>query len=267
MIPAAFELVRPGTVEEALAALADPEARPIAGGHSLLPMMKLRFARPTALVDLAGLGLGGVEREGDALRIGALTTYDELLRADVALPDALREAVEAVGDLQVRNAGTLGGSVAHADPASDVAAALLALDATARLRSPAGTRELPVDELLLGPFTTAIEPQELLVELLVPRPAVGEGTAYASVEDAASGYPLAGAAARVGAEGLVLGLTGVADRPLRLAGPDGASLAAAVAAVEPAVEPQKARYRRQLASVVAARAVAAARLRSTGGIA
>jgi carbon-monoxide dehydrogenase medium subunit len=209
MIPAAFDYVRPATLDEAFAALADPEARPLAGGHSLLPMMKLRLAHPTTLVDLAGLQLRGVRGNG-ALRIGALTTYDELLEAE--LPNALRDAVEAVGDVQVRNAGTLGGAVAHADPASDVAAALLALDARVVLQSPSGIRELALEDFYLGPYYTAIEEQELVTEIVVPEP--DGASAYVAFENRASGYPLAGAAVC----GDAIGLTGYPTHPVRLRG-------------------------------------------------
>src|SRR5712692_1464408 len=119
LIAAAFEYTRAGSIEDALEALADPEARAIAGGHSLVPMMKLRLARPSRLVDIGGLDFRGVTDDREGLRIGALTTYHELVSLDAALglPDALRECASSVGDLQVRNAGTVGGGIAHGDPA------------------------------------------------------------------------------------------------------------------------------------------------------
>ena len=164
MIPAAFDYVRPDSLDEALAELADPEAKAIAGGHSLLPMMKLRLVRPSRLVDLAGLDLGGVAVDGGTIRIGALTTYDELLslRDDAPLPGALCDGAAEVGDVQVRNAGTVGGALAHGDPASDFAAAVIATGTTLVLRSPDGDREVAAGEFFLGPFTTLLTQQELL---------------------------------------------------------------------------------------------------------
>jgi aerobic carbon-monoxide dehydrogenase medium subunit len=217
MIPMSFEFVRPSSFAEAFDALADPEARPIAGGHSLLPLMKLRVVQPGTLVDLAGLDLRGIVEEGGELRIGALTTYAELLATDPrsGLPDVLRECAASVGDLQVRNAGTIGGTLAHGDPASDFAPGALAVGARLRLRSPAGERELAASDFFLGPFTTALAPQEILTAVVVPRRVPGSGSAYVSFPDAASGYPLVGAAAVGAVDGRVsIGLCGIADRPL-----------------------------------------------------
>jgi aerobic carbon-monoxide dehydrogenase medium subunit len=157
--------------------------------------------------------------------------------------------------------------VAHADPASDLAAALLALDARVRLRSMVGSREMLADEFFVGPFTTGIAHQELVEEIIVPLPRVDAGTAYVAFDDAASGYPLAGAAAVVVGDRVVVGLTGVTDRPRRLEAASDEELAHAVAAIEPAVEPEKAIYRRQITLVVVRRAVAAARVRCNEGAA
>jgi len=269
VIPAAFDYVRPGSLDEALAELADPEAKAIAGGHSLLPMMKLRLARPARLVDLAGLGLSGVSVDDGTLRIGALTTYDELLSLgeDVPFPGALRDAAADVGDVQVRNAGTVGGALAHGDPASDFAAAVIATGTTLLLRSPEGEREVAAEEFFVGPFTTLLGGQELLLELRVPVPAAGEGSAYVAFEDPASGYPLAGAAVRVAPDaGPTIGLTGIGAQPLR------------ARAVEEAIEARAdvgeaidtiglmaldgdAEHRRQLAIVAVTRALDTARRR------
>jgi aerobic carbon-monoxide dehydrogenase medium subunit len=241
VIPAAVDYVRPSSVDEALEQLADPEAKAIAGGHSLVPLMKLRLARPGRLVDLDGLDLRGVSVDGDTLRIGALTTYDDLLSLDesVPLPAALRDCAASVGDLQVRNAGTIGGALAHGDPASDFAAGAIAVGATFVLRSPNGTREVAAEEFFVGPFTTVLEQQELLVELRVP---VGAApSAYVSFDDPASGYPLAGAAVC----GDIVGLTGVGAQPLRA--PDDLD------------ELGLDDYRRQLVSVAIERAREAAR--------
>ncbi len=284
MIPASFEYVRADSLDEALAALADPEAKALAGGHSLLPALKLRIVRPTLLVDIGRLDLRGVTAGREAVTIRALTTYDELERLDgsVPLPDALRECAAAVGDLQVRNAGTIGGGLAHGDPASDAAAAALALGVTLRLSSPGGTRDCPADEFFLGPFTTALQQQELLTDVVVPVTGPGEGSAYVAVEDPASGYALAGAAVliRLGAGGSApircrVGLTGVGGRPFRAAAVEAALLhgGAGIAAVREAlgeleVGTRDADYRHQLAAVVIWRSYEQARARAeTGGAA
>jgi len=273
VIPAAFEYVRPSSVDEALAALADPDAKAIAGGHSLVPMMKLRLARPSVLVDLAPLGLRGVTRDGDVLRIGALTTYDDLVRSDEPVPDALREAAASVGDVQVRNAGTIGGAVAHGDPSSDLLAAVLALDTIIGLRSAAGTREVAATEFVLGPFETALGQQELLEEIVVPVHGPGDGSAYHSFEDDASGYPLAGAAVRVHAGGVSVGLTGATPIPVRAASleaalADGdlgeAAVLAAVEQVELSAGADDPDFTRSLVTAAVRRAFASAHARARG---
>ena len=267
MIPAGFEYACPQTAAEALAALADPEAKAIAGGHSLVPLMKLRVVRPSLLVDLAGLGLRGAGGDDAELELGALMTYDELLRLDSGVPDALREAAASVGDLQVRNAGTLGGALAHGDPASDLAAAALALGATLRLRSGSGARTVAAADFFVGPFVTALAQQELLEAIRVPRAVAGEGSAYASIEDPASGYPLAGAAVRVRDGEIRVGMTGLSGRPvaftLETGGDD--EVRETVAALEMTADADDAAYRRQLAAVVVGRALATARARAEQG--
>ena len=276
MIPAAFDYVRAETVDEAIAALADPDAKVLAGGMSLLPMMKLRLARPSVLVDLGRLDLRGVTRAGDTIEIAAMTTYDELLRSDDGLPDALREAVATVGDLQVRNSGTVGGSIAHADPASDVSAAFVALGGRARLQSAGGTREVPADEFFVGVYTTVLRPQELLTAVVIPVDPPGSGSAYASVENDASGYPLAGAAVQVQVAGgqvasCRIGLTAVAAHPLRapavesaVVAQDGAPGSAAIAAALEELPLHVDDYRAHLLTVVIRRAVETACARARG---
>jgi carbon-monoxide dehydrogenase medium subunit len=280
VIPAAFDYVRAGSAEEAIEALSDPEAKVLAGGHSLLPMMKLRLARPSRLVDIGGLDFRGVADSGGEIAIGALTTYEDFARLD-GIPDALRECAASVGDLQVRNAGTVGGGIAHGDPASDFAAGVLALEARLRLRSATGTRECAADEFFISPFTTGLEQQELLTEIVVARPQAGEGSAYVSVEDPASGYALAGAAARVslesgGLSSCTIALTGAAGWPARLRGVETALLASdgaagvdvvrqALSDLELDIEGDEAEYRRQLVAVVVSRAVQEARGRAERG--
>jgi carbon-monoxide dehydrogenase medium subunit len=283
MIPAAFEYVRAESRAEAFDALADPEASVVAGGHSLVPMMKLRLATPSRLVDIGALDFRGMDagqNGGESVRIGALTTYDQVLRSPpVGGLQVLWECCASVGDLQVRNAGTLGGGLAHADPAGDLAAGVLALETRLILDSPSGQRELPAEDFITGPFTTAIRDQELLIELVVPLQSDGEGSAYVSVPDAASGYPLAGAGVRVRCEGgriidCTIGLTGVATRPLRTRQAE--ALVLEHGSVPPVATIRRAlgelntiadvaaggEYRRHLAAVVIGRAAALARQRA-----
>jgi carbon-monoxide dehydrogenase medium subunit len=273
MIPASLDYVRPETLGEALAALADPEAKVLAGGQSLIPALKLRLARPSLLVDIRGLELGGISSSGGVLELGALATHAELERSELVrtAAAALADCAARVGDLQVRNAGTLGGSAAHADPAADPAAALLALRARLRLRAADGTRELPAEDFFLGPFTTALEPQELVEGVAVPAAGPGAGSAYVSVEDPASGYPIAGAAALVRLENgerasVSIGITGVGGTPFRLDSEEG--IDDALAGVDALDDPRfDAGYRRHLAGVVVRRALerATERARQGGG--
>jgi len=267
MIPAAVGYVRPESLEQALVELAEPDARALAGGHSLIPMMKLRLARPSRLVDLAGLGLTGIALDGSTVRIGAMTTYDELLaETSVPLPDVVRECAAAVGDVQVRNAGTVGGSLAHGDPASDLAAGVIAAGSSLLLRSPDGEREVAAEDFFVGPFTTALAQQELLVEIRMPAPG-GGGSAYVSFDDPASGYPLAGAAVRIGGDGqLVVGVSGLGAHPQRVRKVEealtrGEDPAAALTEVAGAADDDSA-YRCLLAGVALERAVALARGRA-----
>ncbi len=178
MIPSITRYARASDLDHALELLAEPDASAIAGGQSLIPAMKLRVARPALVVDISHLELRGVEERDAALHIGALTTWSELLDSshlDRPALAAIKECARGIGDLQVRNLGTIGGSVAHAHPASDMPAVLLALNATLRLRSPSGTRELSFAEILVGPFTTALGRQELVTAIVVPLPAAWVG--------------------------------------------------------------------------------------------
>ena len=178
MIPAAFDYVRPGSIEEAAQAAGQPGAKVIAGGQSLLPLMKLRLARPTTLVDIGRIaGLVGTRyTEDGGAEIGALTTYAQVM--DETQLEWARDAVANIGDVQVRNRGTIGGSVAHADPASDAPAILLALDYSAVLRSARGERVVPLDGFFTGAFTTTAEADEILVAVRRPRLPDGVGGAY-----------------------------------------------------------------------------------------
>jgi aerobic carbon-monoxide dehydrogenase medium subunit len=263
MIPAAVAYHRASSLEDALAALAEPEAKALAGGQSLIPVLKLRIARPSVLVDLGGLGLGGLEHRGDELRIGALATWDDIAYSDTLDSPSLAgiaECAEGIGDVQVRNRGTIGGSLAHADPASDMPAMLLAMSARVELRSAAGERSLPVSELVAGPFLTALGPGELITAVTVPVPPSGSGSAYVSVEHPASGFALAGAGALVRADGTSsVAVTGVAARPTLL--PEGGSLEG-VEMFGDRFAPES--YRRHLAGVVVGRALELAGTRARG---
>lgn len=257
MIPAAVDYVRAGSVDEALEALAQPDSKILAGGQSLLPAMKLRIARPSVVIDIGGLDLGGIEERDGELAIGALTTWNELAAWD-ARPAyrALPECAAGIGDLQVRNLGTIAGGLVHADPAADMPAVAIALGAHLRLRSAEGERTIDAGELAIGPFTTSLAEGEVLTEIVIPVAPEGSGSAYVAVEHPASGFALAGAAALVHADGTQrVAVTGVAATPFLLEGElDGAELFGdRFAPVE---------YRRQLAEIVVRRAVELASARA-----
>ncbi len=220
MIPQEFRYLRPASLDEAVAALADPGAKLLAGGQSLLPLMRLRFAAPDALVDLQDVAeLKGVEVRGEELRIGALTRHVEVAGLDTW--DALRGAAQQTGDRQVRRLGTIGGAVSHADPAGDLPAALLALGARAELVGPGGRRSVPLEEFFTGPLMTAATPGEVLESLFVPLPSGGSGSAYCKLAQDASGFALVGVAARLGLDKggtcrmAGIGVTGVGFTPYR----------------------------------------------------
>jgi carbon-monoxide dehydrogenase medium subunit len=226
--PVAFDYVRPATIDDALAQLAgaDPEVKILAGGHSLLPLLKTRLARPERVVDIGRLAeLRGVRTSPDgALSIGALTTYTALLDdPSITAYGLLADVLPTIGDVQVRNRGTIGGSVAHVDPASDLPACLLALDAEVVIRSAGGGRTVPITDFFRGPFHSVLEPHELVTEIRLPVAPGSYGSAYRSVEQAASGYALAGAAVVVGRSSggggafdrVAVGIAGVGDHPYR----------------------------------------------------
>ena len=283
MIPAPFAYRRAISVADAVAALADPDAKLIAGGHSLVPMMKLRLARPGTLIDIGGLPLAGIQDGAGEVVIGALATHADIARAQALAGGALAalaECAAAVGDAQVRNAGTLGGSVAHGDPASDAPAGLLATGARIRAVGASGEREIPIDEFFKGPFWTALGEQELVSAIVVPQPAAGSASAYESIEDPASGYPLVGAAALVTVTGgrvtaARIGVTGVSGTPFRALAAEAAALAGASVAdaARQDIVGQDVfgdtrfdeEYRRHIAAVVIGRAVERAVARAQGG--
>ena len=220
MIPAGFDYVRAVSLRDALNALAAGDGSKIlAGGHSLLPMMRFRLAQPPRLVDVSDLPeLRGITEHRRGARIGAGATYREVLDSELLRErfPLLLECTENIGDLQVRNRGTVGGSLAHADPASDLPAVMLVLDATFNLRSKRGKRSVRAREFFLGPFQTALTEDEMLIDVVLPPTPRGAGSAWASQDQAASGYSLAGAAAVVArsrktVSHAAVALTGVGD--------------------------------------------------------
>ncbi|MEA2623355.1 MAG: aerobic carbon-monoxide dehydrogenase medium subunit [Chloroflexota bacterium] len=282
MIPAAFEYVRPESLVEALDLLAagDEGTKVIAGGHSLLPLLKLRLATPERLVDIGRLrDLRGIGAWEDGLAIGGAATYAEVLASDLARERCplLGRAIHDVGDVQVRNRGTLGGSLAHADPASDMPAVALALDAQLVLRSAAGERVVDADGFFLEPFVTALRPDELLVQIRIPGLPGAAGTTYRQLMQPASGFSVVGVAVVVARAGgtvshVRVGVTGVGDHPYRataveaaLAGTDGGPSSIAAAAVHAADGQQvnsdihaDREYRTAMAAVYVRRALEAA---------
>jgi carbon-monoxide dehydrogenase medium subunit len=289
VIPAAFDYTRPGSIEEALRVLArrDPGTKVISGGQSLLPLLKLRLAQVDTLVDVGRLPeLQGIREGADGgVVIGSAVTYREALESALVAERAplLIEVIHDIGDVQVRNVGTLGGSLAHADPASDMPAAVLALDATLALRSTEGQRSGPVDGFFQGAFDTAIKPTELLIEIRIPGAPDGAGSAYRQLTQPASGYSMVGVAAVVARSGgsishARVALTGVGDVAYRakaveeaLLGSDGSAEAIAAAAAH-ATDGQQvnsdihadAEYRAAMAVVFTRRAVEAALARAGG---
>lgn len=200
MIPAGFEYVRARTLAQALTAAATKDTRLLAGGQTLIPLLRFRLVQAKRLVDIGGLvQLKGIKTTPKGLRIGSLVTYRDLLDSALVRRHAplMAEATANIGDRQVRNLGTIGGSVAHADPASDMPAVLVALGASITVRSRRGSRSIPAAKFFTGAFTSALKKGELVTDIVLPPLPKGAGTAYVSVEQAASGYPLVAAAAVV----------------------------------------------------------------------
>jgi aerobic carbon-monoxide dehydrogenase medium subunit len=267
MIPAKFEYEVAGSVDEAIELLGSREdAKLLAGGHSLIPAMKLRIARPGTLVDIGRIGeLSYVREDGDAIAIGALTRHH-----DVAASDVLREqcgivpyAAAQIGDPQVRHRGTVGGSVSHGDPASDLPGVLLAIDAELVAVGPGGERRIPASDFFTGVFETALGSQDVLTEIRVP--ALSGGWAYLKFARRAQDWATVGVAAVASNGGAKVGLVSMGGTPLRakaveeaLAG--GADPAAAAEKADEGTMPSSdvagsADYRRHLARVLTRRAL------------
>ena len=291
MNPAPFTYHKPTTVAEAVALLTqydDDGAKLIAGGHSLLPVMKLRLAEPAHLIDLSTATddvLRAVTLEGDTLRLGALVTHRTLERDPTIRQAAplLAEMAGHVGDQQVRARGTLGGTVAHADPAADYPAGLLVLDATIVAQGTDGTREISIDQFFLGLLTTALSPDEIITEIHLPVAPAGTGMSYQKVANQASGYAVIGVAAQVtlGTDGTAssvrVGVTGATGQAFRATGVeqtltgktiDDASVTAAIEGVTDGIDfledlSASAEYRARLVRGLVKRAVLEAASRAS----
>ena len=281
MIPAKFDYVKPSSVEEAVRALAEggEDAKIIAGGQSLLPVLRLRLAAPSLLVDLGGIAdLKGIRDDGDGIVVGAMTPYfeiigDNLVQEHVAL---LAQATQTVADNQVRHRGTLGGALAHADPAGDLGAPALALDAVMTIAGSSGTRTVSAADFFVDYFTTALGEGEILTEIRFPK-YTGWGSHYEKFNRTAQAWSMCAVAAAVRVEGgsiaeARVGLTNMGTTPIRATGVEQALVgqpataeavrAAAEHATEGTAAPSDADaasdYREHLAKVLTGRAVLAA---------
>ncbi len=286
MIPGNFEYHRPASLTDAIALLAKlgDDARPLAGGHSLIPVMKTRLAAPEHLVDLAGVaGLKFIRREGDRIAIGAMTTQHEIIQSGLlaeALP-IMRETSLLIADPQIRYLGTLGGNVANGDPGNDMPALMMCLDAEYRCVGPDGERTIPAREFYLGAYDTARQPDEILTEIHIPALPAAHGYAYEKLKRKVGDYAVAAAAvvltiANGRCASASIGLTNVADTPLlaqeaaaALLGSnlDDAAITAAARAAEAITSPAAdgrgpAEYRTKMAGVMVRRAVARAKSRA-----
>jgi carbon-monoxide dehydrogenase medium subunit len=282
MIPAAFAYVRPTTLDEALQAVASggEDVKILAGGQSLIPVMRLRLAAPETVVDLTRVPeLRGVRDDGDAIVIGAMTTHSDVLSDPLIAEHAplIAEATETVADRQVRHRGTFGGALAHADPAGDLPAVALALDAEFVIAGPGGRRTVPAAEFFVDYLTTALEEGEVLVEVRVPKLAGTWGMHYEKFNRVAQAWSIVAVAAVVRREGnriveARVGLTNMGPTPLRASGVEAAlvdveatpeAIAAAAAHAAEGTSPSsdlngQADYREHLATVLTRRAVTVA---------
>ena len=292
MIPAAFDYYRPNSIPDVIALLEEhgDEARVMAGGHSLIPMMRLRLVQPGVLIDLRKLDtLTAIEMDDGHLRIGGAATHDAIQRSSLVKEQAplFVDTARQIGDVQVRNVGTIGGSIAHADPAGDWPAALLATEATMVLAGPGGLRDVAAADFFVGLFESAIEAGEILTAVRVAASAAGTGAAYLKSAQSASGFALAGAAAQLTLDGdtigtVRIGITGVGENAYRASAVEEAltGTTADEATVRAACQHATdglaevlsdthaaADYRRHLATVMTRRAVLAAASIARGGAA
>ena len=282
MIPGSFEYFAPTALDEALSLLQEhgDDAKVLAGGHSLIPTMKLRLAEPAVIIDIARIGdLKGISESDGKLVIGALTTHHELESSDLVQQKVplLAQTAAEIGDVQVRNKGTIGGSLAHADPAADWPAAILALDADIQIAGPNGKRTVKATDFFQGLFETDLGDDEILTAIHVSIPDANTKGTYLKLHQVASGFALAGVAVILTKSGdtcqsVAVGITGVSDTPYRASGVEsdltGSALTAAniAAAAERAVDGISAledlhaseAYRRNLAKVYTRRAIESA---------
>jgi carbon-monoxide dehydrogenase medium subunit len=287
MIPGPFDYHRPATVAEAARLLSTlgNEARPLAGGHSLIPMMKLRLATPEHLVDLQSIeGLRGIRRENSRIVVGAMTTQHDLLASNeiaTSLP-ILHETALLIADPQVRYKGTIGGNVANGDPGNDMPALMMILGATYHLEGAAGAREVPAAEFYQGAYFTALEPGEILTSVSIPVPLAGHGYAYEKLKRKVGDYATAAAAVVLTMAGgkvasCAIGLTNLSEKPLLATEAaqavigtslDEATLKKAAAAAQAIMSPAAdargpVEYRKHVGGVMVVRALQRAASRAT----
>ena len=288
VIPGKFEYHRPSSVDEAIALLTQhgDDSRLLAGGHSLIPMMKFRLAAPEHLIDLQAIeGLSGISEEQGVLRIGAMATQAEVIASDLLTEccPVLRETAETIADPQVRYRGTIGGNVANGDPGNDMPALMMCLDAAYVLRGPGGERQVAARDFYEAAYFTALKEDEVLTEIRVPVPPAGHGHAYAKMKRKVGDYATAAAAVVLTLEGgtcktAAIALTNVGQTPLFAAAAGDALVGTTVdeaaidAAVEAAVEiadpvddmrgPPE--FRRHVAGVMTRRAIQTALSRAKG---
>lgn len=282
MIAAEFDYIRANTLDEALTLLAQNEdAKILAGGHSLIPAMKLRLAQPPLLVDIGRIkDLSYVSQDNGQIRIGSMTTHYQIESSDLLkqICPLLPECASHIGDMQVRNKGTIGGSVAHADPAGDWPAAIIALNAEIIATSKNGDRAIKADDFFVDLLTTSLEPGEILREIRINTAPARTGTAYAKLPHPASGFAVVGVAASLtltgdgGCETASIGITGVSSKAYRPAGvesgmkgakPDEQTIASAASHAADGIDMNgdifaSDDYRRHLAQVYTRRALAIA---------
>jgi carbon-monoxide dehydrogenase medium subunit len=288
VIPAAFDYQAPASVADAVKLLGElgDRGKVLAGGHSLIPIMKLRLAQPEVLVDIGRIPeLREIRADGDKIAIGALVTHAQVLSHSAIREGCavLSETAHEIGDIQVRNRGTIGGSLAHADPAADYPATILALDAEIVAQGPKGRRTIKATDFFTGMLSTALAPDELLVEVRVPKLGKGSGGAYLKLPNKASHYAVVGVAAVVRVEGgkltsVAVGITGAGSQPIRASGVEkaltgqAASADAIAKAAESAAEGLdlladihgSADYRAHIARVYTRRAIAEAVTKAGG---
>jgi carbon-monoxide dehydrogenase medium subunit len=282
MIPSKFDYVRPKSVDEAVAALTagGEDSKVITGGQSMLPLLRLRLAAPSILVDCARIDeMKGVKDNGDSVTIGAATTHWDVLHNDIVKTHVklLADATATVADPQVRHRGTFGGALAHGDPAGDLPAVVLALDATMEIAGAKGRRQVAAKDFFVDYFTTAVGPDEILVSITIPKLGKGWGTCYEKFNRTASGWAVVGVAAAVKVEGgkitdARIGLTNCAAVPVRASSVESALKGASISAAEIEAASQSAaegtratsdlaadkEYREHLMRVITARAVCCA---------